>query len=109
MKKLQSLIMILVIVLFGTDLAQAMTRTLKQEPAIVIVAFGTTTKAQKTYDFFEEQLRKELPAEYGSLKIQWAFTSEIVRERTNKQFKESGSQKRYYSLMQVLANLEDEG
>ncbi|MDH5297494.1 MAG: hypothetical protein OEV91_00560, partial [Desulfobulbaceae bacterium] len=69
----------------------AMTRTLKKEPAIVIVAFGTTTKAQVTYDFFEEQLRRELPEPFKRLKIVWAFTSEIVRERANAKFKKEGS------------------
>lgn len=109
MKKFHCLSMIFIIVLFGFDLAQAMTRTLKKEPAVVIAAFGTTTRAQSTYEFFEEQLRKELPSEYRSLRIEWAFTSEIVRERANKKFRESGSEKRFLSLMQVLANLEDEG
>jgi len=89
--------------------ARAMTRTLKEEPAIVIAAFGTTTKAQATYDFFEEQLRRHLPAKYRDLTVSWAFTSEIVRERANKKFKEAGLSKRYYSLPQALANLEDEG
>ena len=109
MKKFHCLSMIFVIFLFVIEFAQAMTRTLKNEPAIVIAAFGTTTKAQSTYDFFEEQLRKELPPDYRKLRIEWAFTSEIVRERANKTFKEKGSEKRYLSLMQVLANLEDQG
>ncbi len=89
--------------------AGAMTRTIKDEPAIVIVAFGTTTRAQATFDFFEEQLRRELPAKYRGYKIAWAFTSEIVRERANKKFAKAGSAKRYRSLAQTLANLEDEG
>ncbi len=89
--------------------ARAMTRTLKTEPAIVIVVFGTTTRAQVTFDFFEEQLWQELPPEFRGHKIVWAFTSEIVRERANKEFKEAGSDKRYLSLAQTLANLEDEG
>ena len=100
---------ILAVFLAWTSMAAAMTRTLKKEPAIVIVAFGTTTRAQATYDFFEEQLRRELPARYRNLEIAWAFTSEIVRERANKRFAEAGSAKRYHSLAQTLANLEDEG
>ena len=87
----------------------AMTRTIKKDPAIVIAAFGTTTKARITYEFFEKQLRAELPAEYRELKIVWAFTSEIVRERANAKFAKAGSAERYLSLPQVLANLENEG
>lgn len=89
--------------------AAAMTRTLQKEPAIVIVAFGTTTRARATFAFFEEQLREELPPEYRHHKIVWAFTSEIVRERANKKFAEAGNPTRYRSLAQVLADLEDEG
>jgi sirohydrochlorin cobaltochelatase len=88
---------------------QAMTRTLKEEPAIVMVAFGTTTRARVTFDFFEEQLRRELPSEYRKYEIFWAFTSEIVRERANKKFAEAGNTTRYRSLAQVLADLESEG
>lgn len=87
----------------------AMTRTLQQEPAIVIVAFGTTTKASATYDFFEEELREALPARHRNLRLEWAFTSEIVRERANRKFKEAGLDRRYRSLAQTLADLEDEG
>ncbi len=93
----------------GNALAMLKTMTLKKEPAIVIAAFGTTTDAHVTYDFFEEQLRKELPAEYRGYEIRWAITSEIVRERGNKKFKEAGIEKRYRSLAQVISNLEDEG
>jgi len=100
---------VLVFLLVWATLSQAMTRTIKKEPAIVIVAFGTTTRAQVTYDFFEQQLKEELPAQYRNVKIAWAFTSEIVRERANQKFKEAGSSKRYHSLAQTLANLEDEG
>ncbi len=98
-----------VMLLVMTANGWAMTRTLKKEPAIVIAAFGTTTKARVTYDFFEAQLRKELPPEYRNLKIVWAFTSEIVRERANARFKKDGNGERYLSLPQALADLENEG
>ncbi len=105
---------ILAVMLSLTILAVAgngwgMTRTLKKEPAIVLAAFGTTTKARVTYDFFDAQLREELPAKYRNLKIAWAFTSEIVRERANAKFIKAGVEQRYLSLPQVLANLENEG
>ena len=93
----------------GGTPALAKTRTLQKEPAIVIVAFGTTTDARETYDFFEEQLKRELPEPWHNATITWAYTSEIVRERVNKKFAEQGDPRRYQSLSQVLANLEDKG
>lgn len=98
-----------VILLAAARPCPAMTRTLMGEPAIVLVAFGTTTRASATYAFFEEQLRRELPDEAKSLRIEWAFTSEIVRERANRKFAEQGSPQRYRSLKQVLADLDDAG
>ncbi|MDD5759781.1 MAG: sirohydrochlorin cobaltochelatase [Desulfobulbaceae bacterium] len=89
--------------------AEAMTRTLEKGPAIVIAAFGTTTDARETYDFFEQQLRQELPEAWLKAPITWAYTSEIVRERANKKFAEQGDPQRYRSLLQVLADLEDQG
>lgn len=88
---------------------QAMTRTLMREPAIVLVAFGTTTRASATYDFLLEQVRRELPEAARNLRIEWAFTSEIVRERANKKFADQGKSERYRSLPQVLADLDDAG
>ncbi len=93
----------------GTSNAMMKTMTLKKDPAIVLAAFGTTTKAMVTFDFFDEFLRKELPKKYRNLRIEWAFTSEIVRERANKKFKKAGINKRYRSLAQVISDLEDEG
>ncbi len=93
----------------GTGTAMMKTMTLKKDPAIVIAAFGTTTKAFATFDYFEEQLRRELPDQYKNLRIEWAFTSEIVRERANKKFAKAGIPKRLRSLAQVISNLEDEG
>lgn len=93
----------------GTKESCAMTRKLKEDPAIVMVAFGTTTKASATYDFFAEQLRKSLPEKYRDLQIEWAFTSEIIRELANKRFAGAGLTQRRRSLAQVLADLEDEG
>ncbi len=100
----------LILLLFvSSSMAMLKTRTLKKEPAIVIAAFGTTTKAMVTFDYFEELLRKELPDKYKKLRIEWAFTSEIVRERANKKFKKAGINKRFRSLAQVVSDLEDEG
>jgi len=108
-KTLPLVALVLVLSLFAAGDAPAMTRTIKKEPAVVIVAFGTTTKARVTYDFFDAQLRRELPEPYRQGRIVWAFTSEIVRERANAKFQKAGSAERFLSLAQVLANLEDEG
>lgn len=85
--------------------AQLMTRTLKEKPAIVVAAFGTSTKAQVTYDVFERQLREELPG----YEVRWAFTSEIIRERVNERLAREGSARRLLSLQQVLSNLQADG
>ncbi|MDF1555897.1 MAG: sirohydrochlorin cobaltochelatase [Deferrisomatales bacterium] len=85
--------------------AQRMTRTLKQNPAVVIAAFGTSTRAQVTYDVFDRQLREAIP----DLEIRWAFTSEVIRQRVNKRWAAEGKSQRLFSLQQVLADLEAEG
>ena len=100
---------VMMMVVGVTTICSAMTRTLKADPAIVIVAFGTTTKAGVTYEFFEQQLRASLPKQYREYKIEWAFTSEIIRERANQKFVKQDLPTRYRSLPQVLADLEDEG
>ncbi len=84
---------------------QIKTQTLKEKPAIVITAFGTSTKAQVTFDFFEKQLRQELPG----FEIRWAFTSEIIREKMNRLYQKRGLNKRLLSLKEALAQLEAEG
>ncbi len=81
------------------------TPPLKERPAIVLAAFGTSTRAQVTFDFFEKQLRQELPG----YEIRWAFTSDIIRTKLNKIYAQKGLHKRLYSLQEVLAKLEAEG
>jgi sirohydrochlorin cobaltochelatase len=46
------------------------------KPAIVLAAFGTSTQAFATYNYFEAQVKKRYPA----YEIRWAFTSRIVRQ-----------------------------
>ena len=99
--------LLLSILLYST--AFSMSRTIKSDPAIVITAFGTTTEARITFDFFEAQLQTIAKKELEGLKIEWAFTSEIIRERANKKFKKKGINKHYRSLPQVLADLEADG
>jgi len=85
--------------------AQTMTRTHKDRPAIVLTAFGTSTKAKVTYDAFERQVKEALP----DYEIRWAFTSEVIREIVNRRLEKSGASERLLSLQQVLANLQAEG
>jgi sirohydrochlorin cobaltochelatase len=46
-------------------------------PAIVLAAFGTTTTAFDTYQFFEQQVKRRFPGH----EIRWAFTSHKVRHK----------------------------
>ncbi|MCK9375387.1 MAG: sirohydrochlorin cobaltochelatase [Syntrophobacterales bacterium] len=55
------------------------------KPAIVLAAFGTTTEAFDTYNYFEEKVKARFPG----YEIRWAFTSHKVR---NKVAKEKGKQ-----------------
>jgi sirohydrochlorin cobaltochelatase len=82
-----------------------MTRTLHDAPALVIAAFGTSTKAEATYGVFEKQLREALPG----LEVRWAFTSEIIRERVNQRRRAEGRTDLLESLPQALANLQAQG
>ena len=46
------------------------------KPAIVLVAFGTSTKAFDTYKHFEAKVRERFPEH----DIRWAYTSMIGRD-----------------------------
>ncbi len=48
-------------------------------PAVLIVAFGTSTRASLTFSFLERELRRELSGH----EIRWAYASETVRRRVN--------------------------
>ncbi len=84
---------------------QIKTQQLQDKPAIVVAAFGTSSKAQATFDFFDQQLRQELP----DYEIRWAFTSEIIRERLNRRFIKEGVGYYLESLQEALAGLEARG
>jgi sirohydrochlorin cobaltochelatase len=85
--------------------AQVMTHTLNNTPAIVLTAFGTSTKAQVTYKALERQVRGAFPGH----EIRWAFTSEVIRERVNRRWEAAGKAERLLSLGQALSNLEAKG
>lgn len=103
---LKRLLIVAIAIFFGASV-QAMTATIQKDPALVLVAFGTTTDARVTFDYMTEQVKKN--SAFKGLKLSWAFTSEIVRERANAKFKKARIHKKYLSLPQVLANLESEG
>ncbi len=68
--------------------------TLKETPAIVIAAFGSTTSARAALDIFEARLTDTFPDH----DIFWAYTSEIIRKKTG-----------LPSLQQTLARVEAQG
>ncbi|MEO5356519.1 MAG: sirohydrochlorin cobaltochelatase [Nitrospirae bacterium YQR-1] len=69
-------------------------RNLREAPAVVIAAFGTTSRGKAAYDRFDKKLREHYPGH----EIQWAYTSEIIREKTG-----------VPGILQALAQLEDRG
>lgn len=73
---------------------------MKESIPIVITAFGTTTKALKTYDRVDAFVRKRFPGH----EIRWAYTSRMVKDRVkrsrNLDFPDPG---------EVLSALHDEG
>lgn len=108
MKKVSSIILIFAAAaLFVGDAlaAQLLTRSLKDRPAIVLTAFGTSTRAKATYDYLETEVRKAYPES----EVRWAFTSELIRERVNGRNAKEGKPERLKSLQQTLADLEAEG
>ncbi len=67
---------------------------LKENPAIVIAAFGTTNRAKAALERFQETLDTHFPDE----KIYWAYTSQIIRKKLGLQ-----------SLQETLARVEADG
>jgi sirohydrochlorin cobaltochelatase len=51
---------------------------LKEKPAVVIAAFGTSSRGKTAFDIFRERLAREFP-EHETF---WAYTSEIIRKKT---------------------------
>ncbi len=69
-------------------------RQLNEAPAVLVAAFGTTTSGSKVYDKIKTYLKDHLE----NTRIIWAFTSEIIREKTG----DAG-------VLEALATLEAEG
>jgi sirohydrochlorin cobaltochelatase len=70
------------------------------KPAIVLVAFGTSTKAFDTYKHFEAKVKERFPDH----EIRWAYTSKIVREKLKEE-----QQRELPDLAQTLADLKAAG
>ncbi len=77
----------------------------REKPAIVLCAFGTSTKAQVTFDMFDKMVKKSFPG----YEIRWAFTSDIIRAKMNRIYEKRGIKKRLHSLQEVLSSLQAEG
>lgn len=109
MKNLKTILLVLASILFFSSrhvaAAQLMTGARADKTAIVLTAFGTSTKARITYDALEAEIRKAFPGH----EVRWAFTSEIIRERVNARAAREGRAERLSSLLQVLADLEAVG
>ncbi|MBF0555981.1 MAG: sirohydrochlorin cobaltochelatase [Nitrospirae bacterium] len=73
-------------------------RNLMESPALVIAAFGTTSRGKAAYDIFDADVRAHFMSIWPETHIVWAYTSEIVREKT-------GSP----GILQALASLEGHG
>jgi sirohydrochlorin cobaltochelatase len=67
---------------------------LQEKPAIIIAAFGTSSRAKRPLEIFEEALVRQNP-EYN---IFWAYSSEIIRRKTG-----------LPSLQETLARVEAAG
>ncbi|GBD97481.1 MAG TPA: cobalamin biosynthesis protein CbiK [Nitrospirae bacterium] len=69
-------------------------RTLKDKPAILIAAFGTSARGGVVYEIFDRLVKKK----FSWLETRWAYTSEIIREKTG-----------HPGVTEALASLEAEG
>jgi len=68
-------VLLLIISLVSASVALHATPT--DKPAIVLAAFGTSTKAFDTYGNFEQKVKERFPG----YEIRWAFTSHQVRQK----------------------------
>jgi sirohydrochlorin cobaltochelatase len=69
-------------------------RNLQEKPAIVIGSFGSTRRGKAAYRILEELISSEL----WEYKVVWAYTSEIIREKTG-----------HPGILEALAELEADG
>jgi sirohydrochlorin cobaltochelatase len=67
----------LLLIISVVSAAAALNAASTAKPAIVLAAFGTTTKAFDTYGHFEQKVKERFPG----YEIRWAFTSHKVRQK----------------------------
>lgn len=97
-KKLKLFVFVLIAVCYPWTLYAASTTQAK--PALVLAAFGTTTKAFSTYD----KIGKEVKERFPGYEVRWAFTSTIVRRIVKQK-----EHKDLPSLPEVLQGLKKAG
>jgi sirohydrochlorin cobaltochelatase len=97
-KRLKVLVFVLIAISYPWSLYAASTAPTK--PALVLAAFGTTTKAFSTYDKIGQQVKERFP----SYEVRWAFTSKIVRRIVRQK-----QHKNLPSLPEVLQELKKAG
>jgi len=66
---------------------------------IVMAAFGTTTRARRTYDLLDSQVKKAFPDH----PVHWAFTSRMVRDRIENN--QGQSHKHPHQVLEELAQV----
>ena len=67
---------------------------LEEKPAVIIAAFGSSSKAGEALDIF----RKKVTASFPEHNIFWAYTSEIIRKKMG-----------LPGLQETLAKVESQG
>jgi sirohydrochlorin cobaltochelatase len=97
-KKLKFLVFVLLVISYPLTLWAAAAKPAK--PALVLAAFGTTTKAFSTYDKIGQQVKEHFPG----YEVRWAFTSKIVRRIVRQK-----QHKNLPSLPEVLQELKKAG
>jgi sirohydrochlorin cobaltochelatase len=96
-KRLKFFVFVILMVSYPWTLYAASTPS---KPAIVLAAFGTTTKAFSTYNRIDKQVKERFPG-YA---IRWAFTSKIVRQKVKQE-----QHKDLQSLPEALRALKNTG
>jgi sirohydrochlorin cobaltochelatase len=90
----------LILILAGISVPWTLNAASTVKPAIVLVAFGTTTNAFPTYNKIENQVKERFPG----YEVRWAFTSKMVRHKVLQE-----QHKELKSLPEVLKALKAEG
>jgi sirohydrochlorin cobaltochelatase len=71
----------LLLLIFMLGVPGALSAASTANPAIVLAAFGTSTKAFDTYNHFEQRVKARFPG----YEIRWAFTSVKIRSKLAKE------------------------